>query len=66
MKNEKQKITPATEQEFKKALEAEAPGTNIYGWEGTPPKPGYYRQGGTLIWIYNTPIDGCIGEAVQW
>lgn len=63
--NADNQVVAATKKEFSEAVQAGAPGSNIYGWQGKPPKPGYYRQGGTLVWIYETPVDGRIGEAVQ-
>ena len=62
--NKPARLVKSTKMAFDEAIEAGRLGTNIYGWEGDIPAPGYYQQGNTLIWIYETPIDGRIGEAL--
>jgi hypothetical protein len=60
-----QAVKPITKEEFEAAIQATEQETNIYGWHGDTPPPGYYRQGGTLIEIREPDEDGCIGVAVQ-
>ena len=60
-----QPVRLSTKASFDAAINAVNGGTNIYGWEGETPKPGYYRQGSTLIEIFEQPTStGVIGYAV--
>lgn len=58
-----QPLLKATKEEFDAAFNSGNGVTNIVGWIGDPPAAGYYRQGGTLIWIFEKPEGTSIGFA---
>lgn len=59
-----QPIECSTKAEFDSAINNGNSVTNIVGWEGDPPAAGYYRQGGTFIWLFEQAEGTSIGFAV--